>query len=201
MDMPDFIQYLRQFGRLTPEDVAAIREVTRAVSLPKDTRFMEAATIPRELCFVLEGVTRVYYYTEAGKEVTKYFIDEGNVSVDASNYLYRLPTMAYCETVTDCRMLCISRDAFDKLADRISGWNELFLRLLAHGMSEKVNRISPMLAETAEERYLNFQERFPGVHNRIPQHLLASYIGVTKSSLSRIRRQVMVAEKDASTAD
>ena len=88
-------------------------------------------------------------------------------------------------------MLCITRSAFDELGKHIAGWDALFLRLLAHGMTEKVNRISPMLSESAEERYLNFMERFPELHNRIPLNYLASYIGVTKSSLSRIRRNLV----------
>ena len=199
--MDDFIPYLRQFGTLTPEDVRHIREATRAVNLPKGSRLMEAAKIPRELWFILEGITRIYYYTESGKEVTKYFVDEGHISTDGSSFLYGLPTMAYVETITDCRLLCISRSAFDELAKQISGWDALFLRLLAHGMTEKVNRISPMLSESAEERYLNFTERFPELRNRIPLNYLASYIGVTKSSLSRIRRNLVPVREGRGTDD
>ena len=189
--MEDFIRYLRQFGTLTAEDIRHIEAHTRSVDVPKGGRLMEAAKIPKELWFIVEGITRIYYYTEAGKEVTKYFVDEGNISTDGSSYLYGLPTMAYVETITDCRLLCITRSAFDELGKHVADWDALFLRLLAHGMTEKVNRISPMLSESAEERYLNFTERFPELHNRIPLNYLASYIGVTKSSLSRIRRNLV----------
>ncbi|PPK84774.1 CRP-like cAMP-binding protein [Neolewinella xylanilytica] len=199
--MEHFITYLQRYGHLTPQDSARIREVTRSISLPKATKLSEAARIPQELWFVVDGVTRVYYYTDTGKEVTKYFIDNGNITTDGSSYLYRLPTTAYVETVTDCKLLSISRSAFEKLAESIPSWNELFLHLLAHGMTQKVDRISPMLSETAEERYLHFLQRFPDLHNRIPLHLLASYIGVTKSSLSRIRRSLVPTQNGVGTDD
>lgn len=72
----------------------------------------------------------------------------------------------------------------------IIGWDEIIAKITSKGLAEKVNKISTMMAEDATERYLNFFERFPALANRVPLSYLASYLGITQSSLSRIRKNI-----------
>ncbi|MFN7601794.1 MAG: Crp/Fnr family transcriptional regulator, partial [Bacteroidota bacterium] len=90
--------------------------------------------------------------------------------------------------VTHCKLVVLSRDAFKELSAEIAGWDVIIKNLTAKSLLDKVNRISPMLAEDAKSRYLNFLEKFPHIANRVPLSMLASYLGITQSSLSRIRR-------------
>lgn len=69
-------------------------------------------------------------------------------------------------------------------------WDEIIAKITSKGLAEKVNKISIMMAEDATERYLNFFERFPKLANKIPLSYLASYLGITQSSLSRIRKNI-----------
>jgi len=188
--MNDLLDFLLEFGYLNPKELALIESKVEGVSVAKQTKLAEASRVINELWFVKEGITRVYYYTEKGDEVTKYFIDERHFSSDANSFLYKIPMTSYVETVTDCKLIKISRSAFEVFAREIPCWNELVFKIINRGMHDKVNRISAMLAETARARYLNFMERYPTILNRIPLHLLASYLGVTKHSLSRIRRNI-----------
>jgi hypothetical protein len=75
-----------------------------------------------------------------------------------------------------------------ELSATIVAWDEIMNRIISKALVEKVGKISMMMAEDATERYLNFFERFPKLANRIPLSYLASYLGITQSSLSRIRR-------------
>jgi len=72
----------------------------------------------------------------------------------------------------------------------IIGWDEIVNKITSKGLAEKVNKISSMMAEDATERYLSFFGKFPGLANRIPLSYLASYLGITQSSLSRIRKNI-----------
>jgi hypothetical protein len=72
----------------------------------------------------------------------------------------------------------------------IIDWDKIIAKITAKGLSEKVNKISPMMAEDATERYLKFFDNFPTLANRIPLSYLASYLGITQSSLSRIRKNI-----------
>jgi len=188
--MKDLVNFLLEFGRLTPQDIERIESKVEEVAVPKNTKLAKASQFINELWFVKKGVTRVYYYTEKGEEITKYFIDELHFSSDANSFLYHLPMTSYVETVTDCILIKISRSAFEDFSEKIPGWKDLIFKIVTQAMQDKVNRISPMLAETGKERYLKFMDRYPTLLNRIPLHLLASYLGVTKYSLSRIRKRI-----------
>jgi hypothetical protein len=69
-------------------------------------------------------------------------------------------------------------------------WDDIINKIINKALLEKVNKISPMLAEDATERYQNFFTQFPTLANRIPLSYLASYLGITQSSLSRIRKNI-----------
>jgi hypothetical protein len=83
-----------------------------------------------------------------------------------------------------------SADGLKELSLTIIGWDNIVGKITEKSLVEKVHRISPMLAESAKARYLNFLDRFPALANRIPLSMLASYLGITQSSLSRIRRSI-----------
>lgn len=190
VSMDALIAFLSEYGRFTAAEISLIKSRAEKITVPKHTKLAEASHFLKGLYFLKNGITRVYYFTEKGEEITKYFIDEGHFSTDGHSFFYQIPTTSYVETVTDCELIYISKADFDDFSARISGWTEVFLKIMAHGMHEKVNRISPMLAETGRERYLRFMERFPSLINKIPLNLLASYLGMTKSSLSRIRKTI-----------
>lgn len=192
--MNDLSDFLLEFGYLNPKELALIKSRAEEVFVAKQTKLASASQVTNELWFVKEGVTRVYYYTEKGEEITKYFIDERHFSSDANSFLYKIPMTSYVETVTDCKLIKISRSAFEVYAKEIPSWNELVFKIINRGMHDKVNRISAMLAETGKERYLKFMERYPTILNRIPLNLLASYLGITKYSLSRIRKNIGLAD-------
>jgi len=78
----------------------------------------------------------------------------------------------------------------EELSLTIIGWDAIVSKITAKGLADKLNRISPMMVEDATERYLNFLTNFPGLANRIPLSHLASYLGITQSSLSRIRKGI-----------
>ena len=87
-------------------------------------------------------------------------------------------------------MIVFSKEAMQELSMTIIGWDVIISKITAKGFAEKVNKISSMMAEDATERYLNFFTKFPKLANRIPLSYLASYLGITQSSLSRIRKNI-----------
>ncbi len=95
------------------------------------------------------------------------------------------------QAVTDCKLIIFSREALEELSLIIIEWDNIINRITAKSLIDKVNRLSPMLNEEAKVRYLSFLDKFPHVANRIPLSLLASYLGITQSSLSRIRKNIM----------
>ena len=188
--MEALINYLLQFGQLNQQQIDLIKGKAKKVELKRDDYFSEAGKIANQVAFIVEGILKVSYYDKKGEEITKYFIDENNFAVDMNSLTNKIPSSEYTQAVTNSKLIIFSTDALKEFSLTIIGWDNVVNQIMAKSMIEKINRISPMLAEDAKTRYLNFLAKFPQLANRIPLSLLASYLGITQSSLSRIRRTI-----------
>ncbi len=188
--MENLINYLLQFGQLNQQQIDLIKSKAKVIQLKKEDYFSEAGKIVRQVAFVYNGILRVCYYNNKGEEITRYFIEENNFAVDLNCFNNQIPSSEYIQAVTDCQLIVFSAKDLNDLSLTIIGWDKVISQITAKSLIEKVNRISPMLAEDAKERYISFLDKFPQLANRIPLSLLASYLGITQSSLSRIRKNI-----------
>ena len=188
--MNNLINYLLQFGHLNQQQVTLIKESVKTLHLEMGAYFSEAGDVAKRVAFVNEGILRVCYYDRYGKENTRYFVDENNFAVDLNSFLHRIPSSEYIQAVVPTQLYVFSAESLYKLSSTIIIWDSLINKVTSKALLEKVHRISPMLAEDAKTRYLEFFKRFPQVANRVPLSYLASYIGITQHSLSRIRREI-----------
>ncbi len=187
--MEQLISYLLKFGHLNEQQIKLIKKKAKEVTLKRDAYFAQAGEIADKAAFVCEGVLRIYYYNHKGEEFTRYFIDEFNFVADLNSFNYKIPTSEYAQAVVDCKLIVFTTDDFSELSATIVGWDAIMTKVITKGLKEKVNRISSMLGEDGKTRYKNFLGKFPNMANRIPLSLVASYLGMTQSSLSRIRKR------------
>lgn len=188
--MKALINYLLQFGHLNQQQIDLIKSKGVLKELKMDEYYQEAGKIPREVIFLTEGIFRICYYNHKGEEVTKYFIDENNFVVDINSYNQQIPSSEYAQTITDCKYIVFSKEAMHELSMTIIAWDGIISKITAKALAEKVNKISSMMPEDATERYMSFLKKFPSLANRVPLSYLASYLGITQSSLSRIRKNI-----------
>ena len=87
-------------------------------------------------------------------------------------------------------MIVFSKKDWEELLNTIIGWDKIVHKIINKALIDKVSRRSPLVSEDATTRYLSFMEMFPNVINRVPLSYLASYLGITQSSLSRIRKNI-----------
>ncbi|HEY1047517.1 MAG TPA: Crp/Fnr family transcriptional regulator [Bacteroidia bacterium] len=188
--MEALINYLLQFGNLNQQQIDLIKSKVVFKTIKKDEYYHEAGKIPREIIFLTEGIMRVCYYNNKGDEITKYFFEENNFIADILSYNQEIPSTEYLQAITDCKYIGFSKETMKELSMTIIEWDNIVAKITAKGYAEKVNKISPMMSEDATARYLSFLEKFPNLANRIPLSYLASYLGITQSSLSRIRKNI-----------
>jgi CRP-like cAMP-binding protein len=188
--MNALINYLLLFGDLNKRQIEFVLSKCVEHSIKKDEFYQEAGKTPKQFAFLTDGVFRISYYNNKGDEVTKYFLDENHFVVDLDSYNQNRPSPEYIQAVTDCTYITLSKEAMKDLSTTIMTWDEIMNKIISKALTEKVGKISIMMAEDATERYLNFFTRFPKLANRIPLSYLASYLGITQSSLSRIRRSI-----------
>jgi CRP-like cAMP-binding protein len=188
--MEELINYLLQFGQLNQQQIDLIKSKIKKIELRKDDYFSEAGKIAKQVAFITDGILRVCYYNNKGEEITRYFIDENNFVVDINSFSNQIPSSEYIQAINNCTLYVFSRESLAELSLTIVEFEGIINQITTKSLIEKIRRISPMLAEDAKNRYLNFLDNFPKLANRIPLSLLASYLGITQSSLSRIRRNI-----------
>lgn len=189
--MKELIEYILQFGNLNPQQLALISSKATALTIKKDDYFSEAGKISQEVGFVIDGILRVCYYNNRGEEITKYFIEENNLVVDLESFDNQIYSSAYVQAITDCTLIVFSRKDWLDLPHTIVGWETIVHKIISKALRQKVERRSPLVTEDATTRYLMFLEIYPNVVNRIPLSYVASYLGITQSSLSRIRKNIL----------
>lgn len=185
--MKELIEYILQFGNLNKQQIELITSKANEKGLCKDEYCVEAGKMFDQVVFLLEGILRIYYYNNKGDEITKYFIDENHLF---SNPYKGEPLTEYIQAISDCKLIVFSQEDWDKLSDTIVGWDKIVHKIFQKGMREKLERRSSLVSEDATTRYLTFLEEFPTLANRVPLSYIASYLGMTQQSLSRIRKNI-----------
>ena len=188
--MEELIAYILKFGNLNKEEINLITSKCHQIKLDKQAYFSEAGKIPRQIGFILNGVIRVFYYNDKGEEITRFFIMENNFVVDLKNFYGGLPATAYVQAITDSDLIVISQVDWNEFSTTLTGWDSMINKITSTTLLQKMERISPLITEDAATRYLAFLEKYPQLANRVPLAYVASYLGMTQSSLSRIRKKI-----------
>ncbi|MFC4210555.1 Crp/Fnr family transcriptional regulator [Pedobacter lithocola] len=188
--MEEMIDYILKFGSITPQQIDLIKSKAEVIHLKKGTYFSEANKLAKQVGFITEGIIRVCYYGNKGEEYTRCFVLENRFVVDSSSFFNDTPSSEYVEAVTDCTLLVFSKSAFTELSNIVKNWSDIFTRILTDALMKKVQASNTLLNQDATTRYTKFLELFPNVANQVPLSMLASYLGITQSSLSRIRKNI-----------
>jgi CRP-like cAMP-binding protein len=188
--MKALTDYILKFGNLNKEQTDFIVSQATRCTLPKGEYFSEAGKIPNRVAFVLDGILRLSSYNDEGEEITNHFIYENLLVVDYENFEARLPSAENLQAVTDCELLVFSRNDWGKILNSIVGWDKIADRMYRKCLIETINKRSPLVWEDATTRYLSFLKKFPTLANRVPLSYIASYLGITQQSFSRIRRNI-----------
>ena len=190
LTMKQLINFILLFGNLNEQQVDYLLGKATECTLARNGYFSEAGKIPRQIAFVLEGVLRFCYYNNKGEEITHYFIGEGQFITDYAKFEAQIVASEYIQAVTNCKMLVFSKDAWDEVANTIVGWENMESKMVKKCLTESIDRRSRLLTEDATTRYLSFIKDFERIINRIPLSYIASYLGITQQSLSRIRKNI-----------
>lgn len=142
-----------------------------------------------EAFFLLSGIFRGFYLDKEGNDITHHFVFENHYY--ASNFLTTdKPQVCSYEALEDCVILSINTK---KLRESMQINNQLlwlYVQKLEEALKNKINREMSLISRTATERYIDFKQMYPGIEKRVNQIHIASYLGITPVSLSRIRRVI-----------
>lgn len=142
--------------------------------------------------FVQEGILRVFYIDDKGKEHLLQFAPEGWFAADHESTYFRKASTYYIQALEDTTVYQLNDDFFEKLSLKDPVFTQFNEKLLHNHIHHLQKRIIQLIAKTAEERYVEFTKTYPDILMRVPQTMVASYLGITPESLSRIRKELTV---------
>lgn len=184
--MKEFIEYIFRYGNLNKQQIDLISSKGKEIELSKDDYFGEAGKVLRQVGFITDGILRICYYNNKGEEITKIFIEEEHLLFNLKN----VPSTEYIQAATDCKLLVFSNVDWEEISDTIIDWEGIIQKITNKSLAKKLERVSPLVSQDATTRYLEFMKKYPTLINRIPLSYIASYLGITQQSLSRIRKNI-----------
>ena len=160
------------------------------IDLAKNEFLFREGEIDHYLAFVHRGCLRYYLVDRAGDEHTVYFALENWWVGDMDSFFNAKPTLYYLQALEPAHLYALSRENFQHALDTIPAFNEFFKLKTRQSYAVMQRRFVEQNAETAEEKYLRLLRAQPGIFQRVPQYLIASYLGIKPQSLSRIRKKI-----------
>ena len=167
-------------------------EFIKTLFIPKKVRkgefLLREGEMSRYSIFVACGCLRTYTIDDGGKEHILQFSPENWWTGDMS-FRSDVPSRFFIEALEDSEVLLTELSSIQKLNQYIPESGVFYQAALQRSMEAKTQRIVSSLSDTAEERYHDFLKKYPSLLQRVPQHMIASYLGISPETLSRIRKQ------------
>ena len=189
--MHPLFQYINKYAIISEEDFKDFLSHFTHKKIRKKEYLLEEGEICKHMAFIIKGSMRKYYIDEKGIENIVDLYIENWWAGDRESFVNFTPSVYNIDAWEDCELFLISRENTLKLRDQCRAFNELLLKLDEQNTIATQKRITSTISSTAEKRYADFVEYYPHFIQRFPQHLIASYLGITKDTLSRVRRKML----------
>lgn len=183
---PRIYDAVKRLAAIPPEQWLRLERELRPRRLRKGERFIEPGQPSVEAAIVVTGLLRFYYTDIDGREATKAFRGAGEMVAAYAELLDRRPSRTTIEALEDCELLVVRFDRFTAMYKDHACWQELGRVVAEDHYRQRERREQELLLNSATERYTSFIKGQPDLAKRLPQKIIASYLGITPVALSRI---------------
>jgi CRP-like cAMP-binding protein len=181
--------YLIEKGGLTNDELRLVEEVAIPKKIRKRQYLLQEGDVSHYINFVVKGCFRLYSIGKNGEDHIMRFAIENWWISDFDSFHSGLPSKYNVDALEDGELLMIKKEKFDLLIETIPNFKKLIDKLTAKNYEVHQNRILSNISETAEEKYDNFIRSYPMIYDRVPLHMVASFLGLSRETLSRVRQQ------------
>lgn len=186
--MTELEKYIATYFGVDTEDLGKISSYFKPVTLKKGEYFLKTGKQSDRLGFVQSGIVREFIKLD-DREITKWISTSGYFAVDLSSFIFHQPARWNIQAISECDLYVIDQKDYRQIGKVVAGWAAMEKLFIAKCFTVLEDRIVTHLSMTAEERYQRLFEFNSELFNRVPLQYLASMLGMTPETLSRLRKK------------
>lgn len=190
-----FKTYLEQFADISEDQIRMIREAGMERTLRKSQSLLHDGEVWNYNCFIISGCFRLYRFGEDGTDHTMRFGIENWWMTDQESYNNSTPSLYNIEALSKSTVILWTKETWQHLMSAIPALKLFEEGLQARAYEAAQRRIFSLISGSAEEKYIEFQKTYPNVFNKVPLYMVASYLGMSRETLSRIRKEGSIKNK------
>lgn len=190
MASPVLQNFFQQNGLTTPGVVDAALSLFNEKEVLRNQLHLKEGRVSNEYMIVDKGFLRAYTHDVDGNEVTTGFFSAGQLVLEPASFFHRTPSKENVQALADTKGWVITFEELNMLFHTHVAFREFGRSVLVKGFAALKERMLSMINETAEQRYLTLLKNNPDIFQQAPLKYIASYLGITDTSLSRIRKEV-----------
>ncbi|WP_179353782.1 Crp/Fnr family transcriptional regulator [Winogradskyella vidalii] len=187
----NFFENIYKHPNIKKEDYQSIIKAHTKVEFLKNETILKEGKISNEYYLIKKGLFRAYVIDYKGNEITTDFFGPNDILIEVASLFLRIPSKETIQALTDCEVYKINFNAFQNLYSTIDGFTEWGRTWMSHQLFTAKNRAVTMHTQSASQRYLELLNAKPQIIKEVPLKYIATYLGITDTSLSRIRKEVL----------
>lgn len=190
-EIKPLIEYINQFVVMSPEEELILSKYVTCRNYLKKQYVLQQGDICTHESFVIKGCLNTFFVNDEGDKFVGSFAVENWWVVDLESFINQTPADFNIQCLENCTLAQISRQNSQLLYEKIPKLERVFRMMLQQAFCFSQRRIVNNLSKAAKDRYLDFKKQFPEIERRVPQYLIASYLGITREFLSKIKAQTI----------
>ncbi|MEM6631967.1 MAG: Crp/Fnr family transcriptional regulator [Bacteroidota bacterium] len=194
MELTPLWKYIAHYVDLSDREIAIISDHLKIRTYLKGQFIVQQGDVCKYDNFILAGSTKTFLTDAQGKEHIVMLAVENWWTSDLGSFITQKPADYHVQCLEQTTVVQFSHESFELLFQEVPKFERFFRLILQKAFVESQNRIVGNLSLPAKERYLKFCKQYPRIEQRVPQYLIASYLGITKQFLSKIRAELMIDE-------
>jgi CRP-like cAMP-binding protein len=181
--------FIQSVFSMPPQKAEEIISCFKEKEISKNEFFLKEGKICSSYGFVENGFLRSYTHDVDGNDITIAFYKENQVVCELFSFFKKVPSRENIQAITDCKLLYITFDELQNIFHNMPEFREFGRTILVNAYAQLKQRMLAMIQETAEQRYSNLLQTNPDIFQHVPLKNIATYLGITDTSLSRIRKE------------